>query len=73
MSIAEDVAIAVNPNSGDLERIVREMTNAEGLDIVADCIGTRESIRQGLALVRPGGKVLVIGYHDEEFSIPSLD
>lgn len=66
-------AIAVNPNSGDLERIVREMTNAEGLDIVADCIGTRETIRQGLSLVRPGGKVLVIGYLDEEFAIPSLD
>ena len=66
-------AISVNPNSGELERIVREMTNAEGLDIVADCIGTSETIRQGLSLIRPGGKVLVIGYLDEEFSIPSLD
>ena len=66
-------AIAVNPNSGDLKRIVREMTNAEGLDIVADCVGTRETIRQGLSLIRPGGKVLVIGYLDEEFAIPSLD
>jgi len=66
-------AISVNPNSGELERIVREMTHAEGLDIVADCIGTRETIRRGLSLVRPGGKVLVIGYLDEEFAIPSLD
>jgi propanol-preferring alcohol dehydrogenase len=66
-------AIAVNPDSGDLERVVRELTHAEGLDIVADCIGTRESIRQGLSLVRPGGKVLVIGYLDEEFAVPSLD
>jgi 2-desacetyl-2-hydroxyethyl bacteriochlorophyllide A dehydrogenase len=66
-------AIAVNPNSGDLEGIVREMTNGEGLDIVADCIGTRETIRQGLALLRPGGKVLAIGYLDEEFAVPSLD
>jgi propanol-preferring alcohol dehydrogenase len=66
-------AIAVNPNSGELENVVRDMTNAEGLDVVADCIGSRESIRQGLSLVRPGGKVLVIGYIDEEFTIPSID
>jgi propanol-preferring alcohol dehydrogenase len=70
---AEYGAVAVNPNSGDLERTVMEMTDGEGLDIVADCIGTRETIRQALSLVRPGGKVLVIGYLDEEFSIPSLD
>jgi len=66
-------AIAVNPNSGELDSIVREVTNAEGLDLVADCVGSRESIRQGLSLVRPGGKVLVIGYIEEEFVIPSID
>jgi NADPH2:quinone reductase len=66
-------AIAVNPNSGDLARIAGELTDGQGLDIVADCVGTRETILQGVALVRPGGKVLVIGYLDEEFAIPSLD
>ena len=66
-------ALAVDPNGGELERVVREMTDAEGLDLVADCVGSRETIRQGLALVRPGGKVLVIGYIDKEFAIPSLD
>lgn len=66
-------AIAVNPNAESLKGVVNELTRGEGLDIVADCVGTQASIRQSLELVRPGGKVLVIAYIAEEFMIPSMD
>jgi D-arabinose 1-dehydrogenase-like Zn-dependent alcohol dehydrogenase len=37
-----------------------------------DNIGTRESVRQGLSVLRPGGKLLVVGYLDETLEIPSM-
>ena len=51
---------------------VAKFTDGEGVDVVVDNIGTRESVRQGLAMLRPGGKFLVVAYLDENFEIPSL-
>ena len=65
-------AIPINPEKEDLTKVIREFTNGEGLDLVADCIGTRESISQGFTLLRPGGKLLVIAYLEEYFEFPSL-
>jgi len=65
--------IPVNPSTEDLPGVVRELTHGEGVDLVADCVGTVESIRQSLALVRAGGKVLVVAYIAEEFAVSSLD
>ncbi len=65
-------AIAVNPDLQDLARIVQELTAGEGLDLVADCVGTRQSVAQGLELLRPGGILLVIAYQDQDFNVPSL-
>ena len=65
-------AIAINPNETDLAKVVREITGGTGVDIVADCIGTTASIQQGLTLLRPGGKLLVIAYIDEIFEVPSI-
>ena len=46
-------------------------TGGEGVDVVVDNIGTRDSVRQGLSVLRPGGKFLVVGYLDESFEVPS--
>jgi alcohol dehydrogenase, propanol-preferring len=34
-------------------------------------VGTRDSLRQGLDALRPGGKLLVVAYQDEVFDVPS--
>jgi len=65
-------ALAINPEKQDLSEVVRAQTAGEGLDIVADCVGTVESVAAGLGLLRPGGKLLVIAYQDREFHVPSL-
>lgn len=65
-------AIPVNPNEQDLTKIVDDLTGGTGVDVVADCIGTTASIQEGLSLLRPGGKLLVIAYIDEEFRVPSI-
>jgi threonine dehydrogenase-like Zn-dependent dehydrogenase len=53
----------------ELGRAVRRHTRgfvagrrfAEGADIVFDCVGTSESITDALAMVRPGGAVVLVG------------
>jgi 2-desacetyl-2-hydroxyethyl bacteriochlorophyllide A dehydrogenase len=65
--------IPVNPSTGDLRGVVGTVTGGQGVDVAADCIGTVESVREAMSLVRPGGKVLIVAYVAEEFSVPSLD
>lgn len=65
-------AHGVNPNVQDLEQAVLEFSSGDGADVVADCIGTEQSVQQGLTLLRPGGKLLVIAYLDEWFKLPSI-
>jgi len=65
-------AVAVDTERESLEEAVATLTDGEGMDIVVDNIGTRDSVRQGLALLRPGGKFLVVAYLDETFEIASL-
>jgi len=73
LRIAEQYgAIAVNPQTQPLAGAIRDWTRGEGVDVVVDNIGTRASVRDGLALLRPGGKLLVLAYLDETFEIPSI-
>jgi D-arabinose 1-dehydrogenase-like Zn-dependent alcohol dehydrogenase len=65
-------AIPINTGERSLEVAIAELTNGEGVDVVADNIGTRDSVRQGLSVLRPGGKFLVVGYLDESFEVPSM-
>jgi propanol-preferring alcohol dehydrogenase len=65
-------AVAVNPASGGLAEAVRTLSGGEGVDIVVDNVGTRASVREGLELLRPGGKLLVVAYQDETFEVPAI-
>lgn len=65
-------AIPINPAKESLKEAVAEFTDGEGIDLVVDNIGNRASVREGLSLLRPGGKFLVVAYLDETFEIPSI-
>lgn len=65
-------AVGVNTARESLKDVVADFTNGEGVDVVADNIGTRESVFQGLSVLRPGGKFLVVAYLDESFEVPSI-
>ena len=65
-------AIGVNTAQQQLAGAVAEFTGGQGVDVVVDNIGTRESVREGLSMLRPGGKFLVVAYLDESFEIPSI-
>jgi NADPH:quinone reductase-like Zn-dependent oxidoreductase len=51
---------------------VGKLTGGDGVDVVVDNIGTRDSVRRGLAVLRPGGKFLVVAYLDESFEVASI-
>jgi 2-desacetyl-2-hydroxyethyl bacteriochlorophyllide A dehydrogenase len=65
-------ARGINTAHEALDAAVARFTDGEGVDVVVDNIGTRASIREGLAVLRPGGKLLVVAYLDETFEVPSL-
>ncbi len=65
-------AVPVDTDRQSLETAIADFTGGEGADLVVDNIGTRASVRQGLAALRPGGKFLVLAYLDETFEIPSI-
>lgn len=41
---------------------VKELTDGVGADSVLECVGTQESMRQGLQSARPGGNVGFVGF-----------
>ena len=50
-------AIGVNTAQQQLAGAVAEFTGGQGVDVVVDNIGTRESVREGLSMLRPGNKL----------------
>lgn len=73
LALAEQYgAVGVNPTEQRLAEAVAAFTDGLGVDAVVDNIGTRASVREGLAMLRPGGKFLVVAYLDETFEVPSL-
>lgn len=57
----------LNTNKADLRREIRELTGGEMCDVVFDNIGIASSIQTALDIVRPGGRVIVVGYVDTDF------
>lgn len=57
-----------DPGAGDVVRSLRRLTRG-GPDIVVEAIGNPATIAQGYELVRPGGRLCVIGYTNEPLTI----
>ncbi|MBI1737102.1 MAG: alcohol dehydrogenase catalytic domain-containing protein [Candidatus Rokubacteria bacterium] len=55
-------ATSVDP---DLERVTREFSGREGVDLVVETAGTPGAVLHALALVRPGGRVVLTGLPHE--------
>ena len=50
---------------GPLEEVSRRFSGREGVDLVVETAGTAEAINHALALVRPGGRVVLTGLPHE--------
>lgn len=57
----------LNSKRESLVEKIRDLTDGEMCDVVFDNIGIASSIQTALDLVRPGGRVIVVGYVDTNF------
>lgn len=53
--------------------IVRREAGFEGIDVAFECVGVGAALRSAMALVRKGGRVIVIGVYGEEATIRAAD
>jgi len=58
-------AWAGNPETADVERAIAEL-EPFGLDTVFECCGQQDALDQGVRLLKPGGKLMIVG-------IPEVD
>lgn len=63
----------INTKRQDLKEEIIRLTNGEMCDVVFDNIGIESSVQQSLEVVRPGGKVVVVGYIDQTFTADIQD
>ena len=75
LKIARDFGAnhTINTKSEDLKSEISRLTDGDMCDVVFDNIGISSSIQQSLDIVRPGGKVIVVGYIDPEFTASYQD
>ena len=71
-------ALGVGDHRLDIERLeaparlqrVRELTGGRGADVVIECAGIPAAVPEALDLVRPGGRVLVLGQYTDHGPTP---
>lgn len=60
---------AIDPGEGDPVARVKEMTGGAGVDVLLEMSGHPDAIRQGLAMLRPGGRASLLGIPKEAVSL----
>lgn len=58
---------AIDTGRLDLTQEICRITDGRMCDVVFDNIGIETSVQQSLDIVRPGGKVIIVGYEAPEF------
>lgn len=56
---------AFDARTADRRQRILGLTGGQGADVVANLVGSPESLSEGLGWLRPGGKLLVVGYSPE--------
>jgi L-iditol 2-dehydrogenase len=55
------------------ENPLKKISKDGGVDMVFEAVGHQETVRQGLAMVKKGGKVIIIGMLEATMQLPMLD
>lgn len=61
--------VAFNANEVDIAAAVRELTDGLGADCVIDVVGSEETLTRGVAALRHGGRLVVVGYTPELYKL----
>ena len=60
---------AINASEVSIAERIREITGGAGADVVFDCVGTEESMKQGSAALGRRGRLVFIGYSPDSFTV----
>jgi 2-desacetyl-2-hydroxyethyl bacteriochlorophyllide A dehydrogenase len=63
----------INSKNEDVQKIVAELTDSGGVDVVFDCVGVKETVNTGIKLVRCGGTVVWVGLSEASFEFDYKD
>ncbi len=73
MATENDADYSANPDKTDVVKEIKQQEPHE-LDIVFECCGSQEAMNQAVQLVKPGGKILIIGIPEfDRWSFPVDD
>ena len=59
----------INIENTDLKKVVQDVTNGYGADIIVECSGSAPATRSAIDLVRKQGTIMQIGLHGSPFEI----
>ena len=61
----------INPKreSAGVARVVRRLTAGAGADIAIEAIGNPATMKDAFSTLRPGGRLVVVGYSDQEVTL----
>ncbi|MBD3213158.1 MAG: alcohol dehydrogenase catalytic domain-containing protein, partial [Candidatus Lokiarchaeota archaeon] len=59
----------INATKTDAIEEIKQNQPYEGIDVVFECVGVEQSIRDAIEIVRKGGKIIVVGVFGEETKI----
>jgi threonine 3-dehydrogenase len=62
-------SIVLNPGRDDVDRVIREATDGNGVDVVLEMSGSERALHQGLALLTPAGRISLLGLPNGPVSI----
>ncbi len=62
-AVDEAIDLDAVRDPGERQRWLREMTGQRGADLVIEATGNPDAVREGLDLVRDGGRIVVVGQY----------
>jgi len=75
LSLAEKMGAdrIIKAGAADLVKTVQAEQPYEGIDVVFECVGVEKSIRDAMAIVRKGGRIIVCGVFGSEVKVRMAD
>ncbi len=66
---ARQLGAAAAMSGADIARTIPDLTGGRGVDCALDIVGTRDSMQGCIEAVMPGGRIVIVGYTPDWFSI----
>ena len=60
----------INASSEDVVSKIDDLTDGEGVDVAIDASGAPSAIQQAISIVRPGGRIVLVGYPPSDVPLP---